>query len=139
MNQDIIDEIEKRISERGKIITSYKLHFERVISISEAYEASLRKIPVLIETADIANTRQKEFLGASYLGVSIEAHYIAQKEVDHQIDNGKKLINEGEQITIKINDLIAELNKGDREFLTLIENSIGTKSQHFDQHVKTGG
>lgn len=128
MSEDIIGEIEKRISERDEIITSCKLLYERVISISKAYESSLRKIPVLIETADIANTRQKEFVGASYSGVSIEAHYIAQKEVDHQIDNGTKLINEGEEIVIKLNNLITELNTSDREFLTMIESRIGAKS-----------
>lgn len=129
MCQDIINEIEKQISERGKIITSYKLLYERLIRISEAYEASLRKIPVLIDTAVIANSKQNESGGTSYGGVSFEASYIAKKEVDSQIDKSCKFNIESELVAVKLNNLTNELNSKDREFMTLLQNSCETRGR----------
>lgn len=124
IGQIISDEIEEWISERGKIITLYKSCHDRMIRASEAYEASLRKIPLLSETASIANSKQNESGVTTFGGVSFEAYRIAKQEVGYQICKSCKFNEGGELLAAKLSDLVLKLNASDKEFLSLIQRRI---------------
>lgn len=128
MNKNIMDDIEKRISEQSKIIENYKLLHEKMINLSVLYETSLRKIPILIETAEISNCMQKASEGTSYGVLTYEAYDISKAEVNHQINKVFGLCNESDLILLKINELINELSRNDREFLTNLQRVGGRVS-----------